>query len=202
MTPTGLVSDLVPIELPPLFPPTQVHALLPAPDGFESWSYEDALHHLDTAEADLRMELPDTDRLAGALETVRIQLEGDRAGSRFPLVWTIGLALTRDGVEGWYADELDALTTELRTISVELERLPVVMAATVMIGDDGFPGVYARVSEHYAPMSPDPYKNLGALMEPVFGAIREMAVRALIRGHSIALVREGFAIEYLWGGKR
>jgi hypothetical protein len=50
-------------------------------------------------------------------------------------------------------------------------------------------------------MSPVPYRHLGAMMEPVFSAIRELAVRALVRGHAVALVREGLAVEYLWGSK-
>lgn len=145
------------------------------------------------------MALPQTDHLAAALETVRIRLEGDAAGSRFPLIWTIGLALTTDDTNGWYADELDALTQELRTIADELEHLPVVLAATVIIDEEGVPGLYSRVSEHLAGMSPNPYPHLGTMMNPVFGAIREMAVPALVRGHSIALVCVGRAVEYLWG---
>ena len=180
--------------------PMQLYALLGTPEGFENWSLEEGLLHLAESEADLRVELPGTDRLAGTLETVRIQLEGNAGGSRFPLIWDMGLALTRDAVQGWYVDELDALSLELQTIQGELDRLPIVMASQILMGEDGFPGFYSRVSEHLAPMSPNPYAHLGALMSPVLGAVQDLAARALVQNRRVALVRMGRAVKWLWGG--
>ena len=190
-------GELEPLELEPLFP-IHLYALLNPAEGFEDWSLAEALRHLERADPDLKVALPGTNRLAGALETVGVQLEGGAPGSRFPLIWTIALSLTGDETQGWDASELDALTQELRTISVELERLPVVAAASIQIQNDGFPGMYSRTSEHLASMSPTPYRNLGAMMEPVLGAVREMTVRASVRGHSVALVREGVPVNF-WG---
>ena len=178
----------------------QLYALLGAPEGFENWSFEEGLRQLAHSAPDLKVALPGTDRLASLLETVRIQLEGDAGGSRFPLIWDMGLALVKDAVQGWYVDELDALTLELRTIQIELDRLPIVSSSHITMGEDGFPGFYARVSDHLASMSPQPYAHLGAMMNPVLAAVREMAVRALLRDRRIALIRVGGRVKGLWGG--
>ena len=79
----------------------QLYAVFVAGEELDTWSPEDGLRRLGESEAHLTAAFPPTDYLAGMLETVRIQLEGDTAGSRFPLLWGIGLALTDNRIYFW-----------------------------------------------------------------------------------------------------
>jgi hypothetical protein len=176
----------------------QLHAVFVAPAELDTWSAEDALRRLGESEPHLKATFPPTDSLAEMLETVRIQLEADAAGSRFPLLWTIGLALTDRGVYSWDPAGLDGLIEELRAIETELERLPIGLAATVVLGDEGFPDVYFRVSPHLERADLHEPPNLGALMSPVLLAVRAVAMDALARQCAVALVRIGRPVEELW----
>jgi hypothetical protein len=177
----------------------QLHALLVAPAELETLSREEGLRRLGQCDADLRAEFPPTDLLAATLETVRIQLEADAAGSRFPLFWSLAVALAADVVDGWDVPELDALTQELRSIETELEHLPVGLAATVILGDEGFPEIYFRVSPHLERAGIYQPASLGAMMGPVLSAVRAVAIKAMVRGLAVALVRDGVRVDYLWG---
>jgi hypothetical protein len=95
---------------------------------------------------DLRASLGEKDEIASLLETIRLQLEGERAGARYPLVKRIADAFAFPMVLGWELPELASLLGELQAIREGLERLPLEKQATVMFADDGGVAVYAPES--------------------------------------------------------
>ena len=68
------------------------------------------------AASETKVGLPSADRLTALLETVRLRLEGTRAGSRFPLVWRVGAALVGQGGWGWTGPELDQVIRDAEMI--------------------------------------------------------------------------------------
>ena len=90
------------------------------------------------------------------------------------------------------------MTREVRTIETELEGLPIGLAATVMLGDEGFPEIYSRVSPALERIGQAQFPHLRAVLSPTLSAVRAVALRAKERECAVALVRVGPRLTYLW----
>ncbi len=144
--------------------------------------------------------MPSASRLAEVLETVRIQLEGDRGGSRFPGLWDLAIPLVNGRVSGWPLDHLDQVLSEISTIEAELERLPIRRAATVCLGAEGFAEIYGRESPgiENRVTSGEPSRNLRTWFADTLDPIRALCLTARAAGRAVAFVRRGVPVIELW----
>lgn len=131
----------------------------------------------------------DLDSLMELLETVGAQLEKGDAGSRFPLVWRIALALTEDAPYAWSSDELGALTRELETIENECETIPAASTPTFVFYDEGYPDIYFR-------KSPNRQGTARARFQNVLARFLRLADEARKTGHELGIERRGPVIEW------
>ncbi len=146
------------------------------------------------------VELPCASGLAEALETIRIQLEADRGGSRFPGIWNLAIPLVKGDVSGWHLCYLDHVLSEIATIEKELERLPIGRAATVWLGAEGFAEIYGRESpgneKRYA--DDERGRNLRTWFAHTIDPIKALCLSAKAAGKAVALVRRGVPVIELW----
>jgi hypothetical protein len=144
------------------------------------------------------VDLPWPDQLAATLETIKIQLEGDHPGARFPALWSLGVALVDDGPHGWTSSDAGDVVSEIDTVLGELEALPIGLGASVMLGDDGVPEFYSRVTpqpEGWVTYDPP---NLRTRFGPTLEVVRAVCGKAVTLGLDVLLVRSGDPIRFLW----
>lgn len=182
-----------------MWPDTQLVALFATDEDLRTWSPGDAARALAT-EGTRSRSLHDASTLAAFLETVRIQLEGDRGGSRFPALWNLAIPLVDGFVSGWHRHFLDHVLSELAAIESELERLPVERAATVCLGAEGFAEIYGRESpgceKRYAGQRRG--RNLRAWFADTIDEIKSLCVDAKGARRALAFVRRGVPVVELW----
>jgi hypothetical protein len=180
--------------------PMQLLALL-VTDAELAWlSLEDAKRAVAWRESGIVL-LPSVSDLASALETIRIQLEHDKSGSRFPLIWHLARALIYDDVYRWPLDFLDQVLAEVDTIERELESLSIGHAAVVAFGREGFPDVYSREAtcfeEKYG--HEERGRNLRTWFARPLDSIKAVCLHGKATGNAVALVRKGILVRFLWG---
>ena len=178
----------------------QLMALLVTDAELWSLTLEDAKRALAWRESGI-VELPSVSSIVAALETIRIQLEGDRGGSRFPGIWNLAIPLVEDSVSGWGTGYFDHLLAEIATIESELEALPIGRAATVWLGSEGFPEIYGRESPCYEAKygQEERGRNLRTWFADPVNAIKAVCLHGKGTGNAVALVREGgVPVLYLW----
>jgi hypothetical protein len=178
----------------------QLYALLVTDGQLGRWSRGDALRTVEESDVP-GVELSASGQ-ASLLQTVAIQLEADRRGSRFPLLW-IATALVEDVVIGWRSVELAGLVGEIDVVERELAALPISRAANVWLGDEGYPEVYIREVGAVALErcgSEAGERDLASWFEQELAAVREVCEGASAAGSAIVLLRpDDQGVQFLWG---
>lgn len=178
----------------------QLLALLVTDAELAYLSLEDARRALAWRETGIVL-LPSASELASALETIGIQLEQGKTGSRFPLIWDLARALIFDDVYKWPLDFLDQVLGEVDTIERELEALSIGHAAIVAFGREGFPDVYGREAtcfeEKYG--HEERGRNLRTWFAQPLDAIKAVCLHGKATGNAVALVRKGLPVRFIWG---
>lgn len=157
-------------------------------DGFQEWTTE---QWDDYAAGDLDGDtLGSYTSVGGLLETVRMTLEHDDAGSRFPLVTRLSDAEAK----GWYHSELPKLLEELATIRAELAQVALedlhfmsVSSAGITIGK-GTDSDIADARRDFASVYPDRELSNAADFHHYFlDTLSRLAQRALSDGRGLVI---------------
>jgi hypothetical protein len=177
-----------------------LRALFVAAGELETLSVEEVRRRVDEDAASW-VDLPGPDDVAAALETIKIQLEGGAPQSRFPAIWNLGIALIDDEIQGWPAWGTGEVVREIDTILGDFECLPVGLATTVVLGDEGFPDIYFRESPNLADLGIYNPPTLLSRFGRTLRGVRSACVRAQKAGQDVILVRDGGPLLYMWGSR-